>query len=65
MFEEALNRRARQTLNAIAAVASLDGFYMAGGTGLVVKNSWSPTGKARGTSMKYPPTPRLRRVIHQ
>jgi len=24
---------------------------------------WSPTGKARDTSIKYPPTPRLRRVI--
>ena len=37
MFEEALNRRAKETLNAITAVVSLDGFYMAGGTGLALQ----------------------------
>jgi hypothetical protein len=37
MFENALNTKARGTLNRIAAVVNSEGFYMAGGTGLALQ----------------------------
>jgi hypothetical protein len=51
-------------------------YSLAGRLNFPVSPQWSPTGKARGTSITYPPTPagakilgcaepRLRRVIHR